>query len=95
MMRIPCPHCGERDAFEFTWGGQADIVRPADPNACSDEEWCAYLFIRRNPRGMHHERWCHTYGCGQWFNLWRHTVTHLVERVAAVDRAGASLQLPP
>ena len=54
-----------------------------------------YLFIRRNPRGMHHERWCHTYGCGQWFNLWRHTVTHLAERVAAMDRAGASLQLPP
>ncbi len=78
MMQIPCPYCGIRDAHEFTWGGQADLVRPADPKDCSDEEWAAYLYLRRNPRGAHHERWCHTYGCRQWFNVWRDTVTHRV-----------------
>lgn len=95
MMRIPCPHCGPRDALEFTWGGQANIPRPADPNACSDEEWGTYLFIRRNPKGMHHEKWCHTYGCGQWFNVWRDTVTHIVERAGAIDAAGACDEPPP
>jgi sarcosine oxidase subunit delta len=87
MMRITCPHCGLRDVLEFTWGGQADVVRPEDPKACSDAQWAAYLFIRRNPKGVHHERWCHTYGCGQWLHVWRDTVTHIVERVAAVDAA--------
>jgi sarcosine oxidase, subunit delta len=79
MMRIPCPQCGLRDHIEFTWGGQADIVRPACPEACSDQEWSAYLFTKSNPRGIHLERWCHTYGCGQWFIVSRDTVTHRVE----------------
>jgi len=94
-MRIACPHCGVRDALEFTWGGQADLARPVNPALCSDQEWGAYLFIRRNPKGMHHERWCHTYGCGQWLNVWRHTVTHVIERVTSVDAPGACSRLPP
>ena len=93
-MRIPCPYCGVRDALEFTWGGEADISRPLDPKACSDEQWAAYLFMRKNPRGMHHERWCHTYGCGQWFNVHRDTVTHVVEAVANVERARARIEQP-
>jgi sarcosine oxidase delta subunit len=28
-------------------------------------------------------RWCHSFGCGQWFNVLRHTVTH---RIIAVYR---------
>jgi sarcosine oxidase subunit delta len=78
VMRIPCPHCGVRNYIEFTCGGQADLVRPSDPQRCSDEEWCNYLFMRQNPKGVHHERWCHTYGCGQWFTLWRDTFTHKI-----------------
>ena len=77
-MRLACPHCGPRDETEFTWGGDADIVRPADPSASSDEEWAAYLFVRRNPKGALHERWCHTYGCGQWFTVRRDTLTNSV-----------------
>ena len=95
MMQIPCPYCGVRDSPEFTWGGQADIIRPVDPRACTDEEWGAYLFIRRNPKGMHHERWCHTYGCRQWFNVWRDTVTHVIEHVSNIDETGARIEPPP
>lgn len=29
-----------------------------------------------NPMGEHAERWCHSFGCGQWFNVLRDTVTH-------------------
>lgn len=77
-MRLACPNCGPRDETEFTWGGDADIVRPADPSASSDEAWAAYLFVRRNPKGALHERWCHTYGCGQWFTVRRDTLTNSV-----------------
>jgi len=74
MMRIPCPWCGERDEPEFVCGGTTHINRP--PLSASDVEWGAYLFVRENPRGVHLERWRHAFGCGQWFNLARNTVTH-------------------
>lgn len=74
MLRIACPYCGTRDETEFTFGGEAHIERPA-PEA-SDAEWAEYLVNRDNPKGLHFERWCHAFGCGQWFNVARDTVTH-------------------
>jgi len=74
MIRIPCPYCGTRDEVEFHCGGDAHIVRPGPE--VSDAEWADYLFNRENPRGVHYERWCHVFGCGQWFNVARDTVTH-------------------
>ena len=84
MMHIACPSCGPRNENEFTWGGQGHLVRP-DPATCSDEAWTDYLFMRANPRGLHRERWCHTYGCGQWFHLARDTLTHRVAQVYGID----------
>ena len=84
MMRLPCPQCGLRDELEFTWGGQAHLVRP-DPAQASDAQWAAYLVMRQNPAGPQHERWCHTYGCGQWFHVERDTVTHRVLRAYGMD----------
>jgi sarcosine oxidase subunit delta len=80
-MRLECPVCGLREQIEFSWGGDADVVRPVDPAAASDEAWGAYLYLRRNPRGPRHERWCHTYGCGQWFTLRRDTTSHCAENL--------------
>lgn len=74
MLRIPCPICGLRDEPEFIFGGPAHVTRPRFD--CSDAEWANYLYGRENPKGMHHERWCHRYGCGRWFNVARQTVTH-------------------
>ena len=76
MLHIHCPWCGPRDEEEFTCGGQAHIQRPANPAEVSDEAWADYLFNRTNPAGLHQERWCHSVGCRQWFNLVRHTITH-------------------
>ena len=74
MLQIPCPHCGVRDEVEFRFGGESHVQRPrAD---VGDAEWADYLFVRDNPKGLHYERWCHSYGCGEWFNVVRHTVTH-------------------
>ena len=76
MLLIPCPYCGERDEHEFKFGGEAHIARPESPDELSDEEWADYLFLKTNPKGVHFERWVHDAGCGRWFNLARHTVSH-------------------
>lgn len=77
-MRIPCPHCGPRDEDEFAYGGDATVVRPADPEALVDAEWAAYLFLRDNPRGEHREHWFHRYGCRRWITIERDTLTHRI-----------------
>jgi heterotetrameric sarcosine oxidase delta subunit len=75
MLLITCPHCGPRDETEFTYGGEAGVAYPEDPDALTDEEWAEYLFVRANPRGAHAERWCHASGCRRWFDVVRDTVT--------------------
>jgi heterotetrameric sarcosine oxidase delta subunit len=76
VLLIPCPWCGPRAELEFGYGGQASIAYPADPDALTDEEWAAYLFLRDNPRGELDERWVHTAGCRRWFRVRRNTATN-------------------
>lgn len=83
MLRLPCPYCGVRDETECRYGGQAHLSRPR-PDA-SDVEWSEYLFNRDNPEGVCYERWCHSYGCGQWFNVARDTVTHRILAAYPMD----------
>lgn len=76
MLLISCPYCqAELPELEFTYAGEAHIVRPADPSALSDEEWKNHLYTRSNPRGPHYERWRHQHGCGRFFNAVRDTVS--------------------
>ena len=81
MLMIECPWCGPRTEEEFTCGGQSHIERPAHPETASDQEWADYLYQRINPKGVHYERWRHTYGCRQWFNVARDTVSHEIVAV--------------
>ena len=85
MLLIECPWCGARPETEFHCGGEAHIERPADPAAVDDAAWADYLFMRRNPKGVHAERWMHAQGCRRWFNMLRHTVSH---EILAVYRMG-------
>jgi heterotetrameric sarcosine oxidase delta subunit len=89
MMLIPCPHCGPRNVTEFSYGGDARVRRPADPQAVPDAEWDAYVFLRDNPRGVHDELWQHVGGCRRWIAVRRDTLTH--EVIMAADPG----QLPP
>ncbi len=89
MLRIPCPWCGVRDEEEFRWGGQAHVSRP--PADCTDEQWADYLFARDNPKGLQFERWLHVYGCGRWFHVARHTVTHELLAVYGLDEPPPTL----
>jgi sarcosine oxidase, subunit delta len=82
MMQLRCPWCGVRDENEFVCGGTTHISRP--PLVADDAVWGEYLFFRDNPKGVHLERWRHAFGCGQWFNVARDTVTHEVLSVYAM-----------
>lgn len=79
MMQLRCPWCGDRPENEFDCAGTTGIARPLA--SCSDEAWGEYLFFRDNPKGVHAERWRHSFGCGQWFNVLRDTVSHQVTAV--------------
>ena len=85
MLLIPCPYCGAREETEFAYGGEAHIARPLEPEKLSDAEWGDYVFMRKNPKGVHYERWNHARGCRRWFNMARHTVSH---EILAVYRIG-------
>ncbi len=89
MMLISCPWCGPRDESEFTCGGEAHIVRPKDPDALSDPEWAEYLFMRKNPKGLHREQWNHAAGCRRWFNVERDTVSYQIKHVYRVGEQPA------
>ncbi len=77
MLKITCPWCGPREESEFSHGGEAHIARPLDTDALSDAQWGDYLFMRKNPKGLHREQWLHSAGCRRWFNAERHTVSYV------------------
>lgn len=79
MLVLRCPYCQEqREEEEFSYGGEAFIARPSEPEALDDEAWGDYLFMRKNPKGWHWELWGHSAGCRKYFVVKRHTVTHAV-----------------
>jgi heterotetrameric sarcosine oxidase delta subunit len=81
MLLINCPYCGERDQSEFNCGGEAHIVRPKNPTDLDDNQWADYLFMRKNTKGIHFERWNHSNGCRRWFNVARNTTTDQILKI--------------
>ena len=89
MLLIKCPWCGERDESEFSYAGEAHIARPLDTEKRSDEQWADYLFMRKNPKGLHREQWLHAAGCRRFFNVERDTLTY---RISGSYKIG---EMPP
>jgi heterotetrameric sarcosine oxidase delta subunit len=85
MLLITCPWCGPRDQTEFTYGGDANVKRPANPDALTDEAWANYVYIRDNPRGAHAELWHHHASCRRWLKVRRNTITHEILATAKLD----------
>lgn len=75
MLQIDCPYCGLRDFSEFTYGGDATLVRP-ELTTDDPEAWHDFVFLRDNPRGRHKEFWHHVNGCRQWLRVERDSLTH-------------------
>ncbi len=76
-MRIPCPYCGERDAHEFVYRGDAAPVRP-ESGADGEEAMFDYLYLRDNVAGEMAEHWYHAQGCRNWIVVRRDTRTHAI-----------------
>ncbi len=83
MLLIECPWCGHRDESEFSYAGEAHIARPLETEKLSDEAWADYLFMRKNPKGLHREQWLHTAGCRRYFNLERDDHTRGIQLIAS------------
>jgi sarcosine oxidase subunit delta len=74
MLILRCPCCGvDAEETELAPGGEAHIRRHGPGS--DDGAFAGYLFQRRNPRGVHFERWRHAFGCGKWFHAARCTAT--------------------
>ena len=79
MFVIKCPHCLEvREEEEFSYGGEAFIARPQNPESENEENWGDYLFMKKNPKGWHWEMWGHSTGCRKFFVLKRNTANHTI-----------------
>lgn len=74
-MRIPCPFCGDRDAQEFVYRGDAAPRRPAEGDV---EAMFDYVYQRENLAGQIREHWYHAQGCRNWLVVERDTRTHRV-----------------
>jgi sarcosine oxidase subunit delta len=81
MLLIPCPFCGNRNEDEFICGGDADRIRPQNPEVLTDHEWQDYLYNNTNTKGWVRERWWHVKGCGSWFEINRNNVTHEIREL--------------
>lgn len=74
MLQLTCPLCGVTgEETEFEAHGEAHIERRGPGS--DDAQFEDYLFYRKNPRGLHFERWRHGFGCGKWFHVARDTVS--------------------
>ena len=74
MLILTCPNCGATaEETDFAPGGEAHLKRYGPGS--DDDAFRDYLFMRKNPRGVHFERWRHAYGCGKWFHAARCTQT--------------------
>lgn len=89
MLILQCPYCGVMaDETELSPGGEAHITRVGPEG--DDAAFEGYLFDRKNPKGVHFERWRHSYGCGKWFHAARSTVT-----LEVYGTYGAQVGRPP
>jgi sarcosine oxidase subunit delta len=76
-MLIPHPLLGLRDAQEFTYLGDASLLkRPDGMKEGADKSFYDYVYLRENPAGLHRELWFHEQGDRSWLVVTRNTVTH-------------------
>lgn len=88
-MRIHCPLCGERDAREFSYLGDAGPKRPDPAGADAQHAFYEYVYLRDNVSGQMREYWYHGAGCHSWLVVTRDTRTHKISSVVrAADRGG-------
>jgi heterotetrameric sarcosine oxidase delta subunit len=81
---IRCPHCGERSAYEFRFGGE---VRERPSPGASYDDWIRYTYVKANVAGVQKEWWYHRAGCHQWIVAARNAVTNEVLETSFPEEA--------
>jgi len=84
-MRINCPYCGERGNEEFSYLGDASVVRPDPASANAADDFYAFGYERRNVAGPMQELWYHAAGCHAWLVVTRDTRTHEISDVKSAQ----------
>jgi sarcosine oxidase subunit delta len=81
-MIIDHPLLGPRDSQEFTYLGDASLIKRPDWQAeDAVVQFHDYLYLRDNPAGEHHELWFHESGDRSWLVVTRNTTTHEISKV--------------
>ena len=78
-LTITCPVCGERNGYEFRYGGEDKGPMP-DGKELTPETWTDYVHNNNSVAGVQKEWWFHRDGCGTWFTINRDTTTNLEVR---------------
>lgn len=89
-MRIECPHCGKRGVEEFSYLGDATVVRPESLEPDALPAWMDYVYLRNNPAGPHREYWYHSGGCHAWLIVTRDVRSHEILDVASARTVAAA-----
>jgi sarcosine oxidase subunit delta len=76
---ITCPVCGERDVYEFHFGGRERGPPPPHDNL-TIEEYLRYAQFRTTRSEAQLEWWFHASGCGSWFRTWRNPANNREEK---------------
>ena len=81
-MIINHPLLGPRDAQEFVYLGDANLInRPDGLAEGAADAFYEYLYLRDNPAGEHRELWYHEQGDRSWLVVTRNTLTHDITSV--------------
>ena len=81
-MIIKHPLLGPRDAAEFVYLGDANMIkRPEGFGENVEEAMYEHVYLRDNPAGEHHELWHHEQGDRSWLVVTRNTLTHEISSV--------------
>ncbi|APG49048.1 sarcosine oxidase subunit delta [Phaeobacter porticola] len=81
-MIINHPLLGPRDAQEFTYLGDANLMnRPYWLSENALKQFHDYLYLRENPAGEHRELWFHEQGDRSWLVVTRNISTHEILKV--------------
>ncbi len=76
-MLIPHPLLGPRDAQEFVYLGDAQLLdRPDGMGEGAEAAFFDWLYLRDNPAGVHRELWFHEQGDRSSLVVTRNTLTH-------------------
>lgn len=79
-MIINHPLLGPRDAAEFVYKGDADLIHRPDGME-ENVDFHDYAYLRENPAGAHRELWYHEQGDRSWLVVTRNTLTHEITNV--------------